>query len=435
MSKLEVRVFDSLASCAALSADMARVNQASPRPCPFSTFEFLANHVAHNGIAPEARDASALILTAHRGGELVGYMPLSRVSDHVLGRDREKIEYLVRHDVDRPHLVARQQDLAACAEAFYRKLLETEREWTFLELEQQDEASPLYPIPASLDLDAFHVRLYEGASNATIDVIYPTLLDYFRAFSKKMRSNVGRYSRRLFESGEVQVLSSSGGDGCLPWLDVYRSVEARSWKNGIDWVVGEDPRRVGYFRGLMGAGQPMTLGVQVLTLDGCPIAAIINGRFLNGMHALQIAYDERFRELDPGAMMLLVSMKKAIDERCAFYDLLSGYGYFKERWLARMTPSRSVQVFRKGSLHHLKALGGEYKRQVLGGTDPQADAKRNLAKPAVVDRADVEHARSTSEERQTEGARLLGQLRGSGVPMGVLAHDDLLAAMPFAATG
>lgn len=442
MSALDVRVFESLQTCAPIRADMARVNDASPRPCPFSTLEFLANHVEHNGIAPGCADARPLMLTAFRGGELVGYLPLCRVRDRVLGRAREKITYLVKHDLDRPHLVARQDDQAACAEAFYRNLVESERDWTFLELDQQDEGSPLYPLPPSVDTDGLYLRLFESTSNATIAIPYATLADYFRALSKKMRSNVGRGARRLFDAGDVQIVASSGaamGDG---WLDLYRSIEERSWKSGIDWVVGSDPRRIAYFRGLMSPGQPMGIRFILLVSGGVPIAGIINGRFGGGMHALQIAYDEGFRELDPGGMMLLVSMKQAIEERCAYYDLLSGYGYFKERWLARITPSRNVQLFRRGSLHHLKAIGGEYRRHLLGLVDPQAGAKKNLAKAAKVagEGAAEEEGGGrgaadpgSAAAGRAEAARMLAELRGSGAAMQIMGKDELMAAMPFAA--
>jgi hypothetical protein len=432
---IEVRVFESLESCAHLRADMGRLNEASPRPCPFSTYEFLANHVQHHGPASAREGGRALFLTAFRGETLVGYMPLRWVADRILGRTRKKIEYLVTRDLDRPHLVARQADAALCAEAFYRYLLDAESDWTFLELVQQDETSPLHPLPPSLAGSDVYVRLYENAPNATIPVVYPSLGDYFRAFSKKMRSNVGRYARRLFQAGDVQVVSSSAAAALPGLLDAYRSVELRSWKDGIDDVVGGDPRRTEYFRGLIQPDQPMRIGVRLLTLDGCPIAGIINGRFLDGMHALHIAYDEGFSELDPGAMMLLLSMKEAIDQRCAFYDLLSGYGYFKERWLARITPSRSVQVYRAGSLHHAKALLGEYKRHVLARTDPQATAQHNPAREAAAGRRDAARGSHPweADRQRADSTRLIAELSASGMPIDCMSHQDLVAAMPFAA--
>jgi CelD/BcsL family acetyltransferase involved in cellulose biosynthesis len=424
---VEVRVFESLESCAHLRADMARLNEASPRPCPFSTFEFLANHVQHNGSSSTRQGERTLFLTAFRGEALVGYMPLRWVADRIFGRTRKKIEYLVTHDIDRPHLVARQADTAPCAEAFYRYLLDAESDWTFLELVQQDEASPLHTLAPSLAESDVYVRFYENASNATIPVVYPSLGDYFRALSKKMRNNVGRCARRLFQAGDVQIVSSSATATLPGMLDVYRSVELRSWKDGIDDVVGGDPRRIDYFRGLVQPEQPMRISVRLLTLDGRPIAGIINGTFLDGMYALQIAYDEGFSDLDPGAMMLLVSMKEAIERRCAFYDLLSGYGYYKERWLARMTPSTSVQVYRAGSLHHLKAVLGEYKRRVLACNDPQPTANANPAKGTATHRRDA-----AAGLPRADATSLLANLQASGVAIDRLTHGELVDAMPFA---
>jgi hypothetical protein len=431
--ELRVVAFDSFEACSSLHGDMGRVNEAAPRPCPFSTVEFLANHVEHNGVCPTGPAGRILLLVAFRGEAVVGYLPLRKVRDRVLGRTREKIEFLVTNDLDRPHLVARREDESACAEAFGRYLRESEREWTFLEFQEQDAASPLHLVSERMESNDYYARHYENASNATIDLAYPSLDAYFRAFSKKMRSNVGRYARRMFEAGEVQLFSSSAPEAMERMLAIYRSVERRSWKRGIDWVVGDHPHRLEFFRGLMRPEQPMRIDVLVLGLDGCPVAAMINGRFLDRMYALQIAYDHDYAELDPGAMMLLVSVKSAIDQRCTAYDLLSGYAYFKERWLARITPSQSVQVYRRKTLHHLKAVLGEYKRRVVARTE-EGTARRNAAKEAIVDDPDFEKNAEVRDALRAEGVRLLADLCASNVPHEALRHEELLASMPFGTT-
>ena len=428
--RLRVIAFDSFEACASLQEEMRRVNEASPRPCPFSTAPFLANHVMHNGISPARPGGSVLLLVAHRGDALVGYLPLRKVRDRVFGQTREKIEFLVTNDLDRPHLVARAEDEAVCADAFGRHLLDHERGWTFLEFREQDERSPIHALAASSDPGRFYTRHYENASNATIELPYPSLDAYFHSFSKKMRSNVGRHARRLFEAGEVRLVSSGAPETMERMLELCRSVERRSWKKGIDWVVGDEPHRLDFFRGLMGPDQPMRITVQVLGLDGRPIAAMINGRYLDRMHALQIAYDADYAELDPGAMMLLVSVKSAIDQRCSAYDLLSGYSYFKERWMARITPSRSVQIYRRNSLHHVKAVLGEFKRGIAGRLD-EGTARRNSAKEAVVLDPDFEANASVRRALRAEGVRLLADLCASNMPLDVLGHEEIVGAMPF----
>ncbi len=431
-ANLSIRSYDSFESCSSLHAEMRRINAASPRPCPFSTPEFLANHIKHNGVSPGVPGGRPLLLMAFRGETLVGYVALRRVRDRPFGRVREKIDFLVTHDRDRPHLVAREKDQAECAAAICRHLRENEPDWTFLEFEEQDETSPFHTLRESFDKE-YYARWSENASNATIEGDYPSLEAYFKTFSKKMRSNVSRYARRLFDAGDVQLVSSSAPGALAGLLDVYRSVERRSWKNGIDWVVGDEPHRLAFFRELMRPGQPMRIRVSILALDGCPIAAIINGRYLNRMYALQIAYDEDYADLDPGAMMLLASMKSAIDERCVAYDLLSGYGYFKERWLARITPSRSVQVYRTGTLHHFKAILGEYKRHVVACCDAQIAAKANPVKECIRERGEREAHSAVNEALRAESARLLSELRTSSGLLQTLSHEALVDAMPFAA--
>jgi hypothetical protein len=114
---------------------------------------------------------------------------------------------------------------------------------------------------------------------------------------------------------------------------------------------------------------------------------------------------------------------------------LSGYGYYKERWLARITPSKSVQVYHTGSLHHFKAVFGEYRRHILGATDPQANAKRNLAKEKASCRRDTTVDIGATDRRRTDSTRLLAELQASGTPIYRRSHSELVDTMPLAVTG
>ena len=158
----------------------------------------------------------------------------------------------------------------------------------------------------------------------------------------------------------------SSDPAITPYLfDLYRIVESRSWKSTADAAIGRDPKWVEYYEGLLGARQPMHLSIHVLLLDGVPIAGLINGSFQKGLYALHIAYDQGLSRLAPGAAVLLMGMRQAIDGRFAFFDLLWGFGYYKTRWLAEMTETRSVQIYRKGGIFFWRRMLGDLKRRML----------------------------------------------------------------------
>jgi hypothetical protein len=103
----------------------------------------------------------------------------------------------------------------------------------------------------------------------------------------------------------------------------------------------------------------MAIAIQILLLDGVPIAGIISGDFDKGLYALHIVYDDRVNPLAPGSAMLLMGVRRAISRDCEFFNLLSGSGYYKSRWLAQTTETRVGQIYRIGGLLFWRRLFGD----------------------------------------------------------------------------
>ena len=87
--------------------------------------------------------------------------------------------------------------------------------------------------------------------------------------------------RTLLAAGDVQLLTSSDPETLAPLFELYRSVEAHSWKARSDVAFAGRNRWIEYYRGLMDVGQPMRVAIHVLLLDGVPIAGLITGAFVN----------------------------------------------------------------------------------------------------------------------------------------------------------
>jgi hypothetical protein len=343
-----------------------------------------------------------------------------------------QIDWLTAHTADRPHLVAGPGYANEASEAFYTYLLKRKPEWSLLEFQQQDEASPLFPPSAAIDLKGCRVRQWPNMENGTIPVRWKTVDEYFRAFSKKFRSNVSRQMRTLFSAGEVEFLMSSDPAITPHLFELYRAIEPRSWKSKVDTAIGRDPKWVEYYKGLLGARQPMRLSIHVLLLDGVPIAGLINGAFGRGLYALHIVYDQGLSRLAPGAAVLLMGMRHAIEGRYAFFDLLWGFGYYKTRWLAEMTQTRSVQIYRRGGVFFWQRMLGDLKRRLLGsGTRGEPV----LFNPVSRDAGELRAASSAafvpemSAEEKNRVAVLVARVRqGQGE---FLSRQGLASVIPF----
>jgi len=430
-----VRCFGSLEEAAFLREDVNALNRAGTRPDPFSTFEFFENFLRYEKFFPQDQNLRLWFLAAFDAGRLVGYMALKQLTHKVLGLRASKIDFLVTHDADRPQLVARPEHALAVSEAFYAYLLERKREWSFLEFRQQDAASPLFPPPAAARLKGYLVREWPSLDNGTIPLRWDTLDAYFKSFSPKFRSNVSRQMRSLLAAGEVEYLASSDPAITPALFELYHSIEPRSWKSRAGAAIGRYPQWVEYFKGLLDARQPMRVSIQLLLLDGVPVAGFISGAFMKRLYALHMVYDDRLSRLAPGSALLLMAMRQAIDGRYALFNLLSGFGYYKVRWQAQMTETRIAQIYRAGSLLFWRRVLGDWMRRVFSARPNKAPVLFNSLRRDVGERESEQAERGkiprlpiSHEERERIAALIAEVRKGQGE---FLSAAELAAVMPF----
>jgi hypothetical protein len=367
---ISVRCFQSLEDAAALRVAVNAINLAAPRPDPFSTFEFYENFLRHEVRGVRAQARRPWFLAAFRGEQLVGYLALREYVRQFFGVDTTTLGFLVTHGADRPHIVARAEDLPEVTAAFCSYLFSRGHEWSLLDLHQQDAASPLFAPREAVDRNRYMVRDWPSLENCSVRIRWSTSGEYFKALSKKMRSNVGRHARSLLSLGRMELLASSDLHVNAALFELYRCVEPHSWKAQAHLSL--DHNRIAYFNGLLQPEQPMRIAIQVLLLDGLPVAGLITGAFMDGLYALHTAFDQRLSRFGAGTFMLWLGMRQAIEGRCAFFNLLSGFRYYKVRWLADVTETRSAQIYRLGSLPCWHRRLGDLRRRILPAHDPQA---------------------------------------------------------------
>lgn len=425
---IEVRCFDSFAAAAALRAPADALNRASARPDPFSTFAFFETFRRHDESHPDGRGSGLWLLAAFRGEHLVGYAALQRVTRRHWGLPFATVGFLVTRDTDRPHVVARAEDLQEVGAAMYAYLLRRRDEWSLLEFQQQDAASPLLPPPPGVDLGGHRVATWHSMENGSVRVRWASLADYFQALPKKFRANLGRQLTALLASGRAELLVSSDPRTTPLLFELYLGIEPHSWKSQASATISRHPRRIEYFRRLLDADQPMRLTIQLLLLDGVPVAGLITGAFGDGLYALHIVHDERLARLAPGSAMLLLGMRQAIAGGHAVFNLLSGFGYYKTRWLAEITETRIAQIYRRGSLPWWHRLAGDLRRRLLPPAAPQAPARFNPARRAVGARG-LPPAPPRPADTRARIDTLVAQARYDGAEF--LGAAALAAALPL----
>jgi len=423
----------------ALRTDIDALNLASPRPDPFSTCEFYATILQHGIRLKDNEKIELWFLCAFDDNQLIGYLGLKRLTQTGWMGKQRKLDFLVGHEADRPHVVARSQHLEEVTASFYR-YLSARHDWDFLDLQQQDASSVLFPLPRSVHLRRCWIDEYPTWENCTIRLRWNSAQEYYDALSSNLRSALRRQLRKLLAHGKVELLTSMDPRATPALFDLYCSIESRSWKGDTDIAIGSDPTRVRYFKTLLGARQPMQIVIQILLLDGMPIAGLVSGSFSGpsgkGLYGLQVAFDRELSALAPGSFMLLLGMRHAILGGYAFFNLLSGFGYFKSRWLADATNTRSIQIYRIGSLYFWRRLCGNVRRRLRLQRErlsaPQFNPLRRSVNIATYDERHASSGTSPNQVRSQERAlceELVAHARQSECEF--LSAPDLRSVLEF----
>jgi CelD/BcsL family acetyltransferase involved in cellulose biosynthesis len=429
-------VFRSIRGVPLLESALDELNMASRRPSPFAGTGFLQGFLDHDEFAALGQDV--LLLAAVEGDALVGFLPLRRAPVRLFGRVERKVEFVVTHDSDRPGIVARPEDEERCARAFFRHLFRRER-FSVLELVNQEEASPLLR-PLRRRHPRYYARTLDGLSTAIIQTRDHDFGTWFSGLDSHFRLNVGRLGRRLLGAGRVEWVSACDPRARLPLLELYLDLERRSWKrqNGL----GRHPERVALHRVLCEPGQDLRLSFHFLRIDGAVIAGSIDADFPGVRYGMETCYDESLAKLGPGHLQSLLTIREAFVRQAPSFNLFGGYCYYKGSWGAQLLSTRTLQVFRAGSAHWVKALLGDVRRRVRHSAAAAPGSNRfNPAKRDVEGReeapvtAPAAPPAPTFEVERELAERTLSCLVAQGIAVERLSGDALLAALPFKGPG
>jgi hypothetical protein len=311
--------------------------------------------------------------------------------------------------------MARPADELRCAEIFLHHL-GGEPGWSFLEFVEQDETSPLAKAAASTILapDRLHVRRFENNPTAVIHLAGVGWDDYLSRLGEH-RKKVANRARRLFEAGLVELVSSRDTAATPSLLELYQDLEQRSWKAGTKASIARHPARQEIYLAVTRGDTPLAPEIHLLLLDGLPVAGRITCRFGRGQYWLESTFADGHGDLAPGNVLFLLSVRKALDHGADFINLLGNFEHAKARWNAEIIPTASVQVFRRGSLHHWKSRLGDLRRRLTPAKVTQRTATRNLSKPQApaapdrtsgLDEAHRDRCRAVLERLGAGGARL-----------------------------
>ena len=137
----------------------------------------------------------------------------------------------------------------------------------------------------------------------------------------KKRKEIRRLRSRLEALGVIEFSMLSGVDPVAAWTKDFLALEASGWKGRGGSALASCPSTAAFFTEVVaGARAADKLDMLKLTLDGRPLAMLINFRAAPGSFAFKIAFDENYARFSPGVLINIESMKMLDHLQIAWTD-------------------------------------------------------------------------------------------------------------------
>lgn len=340
---VEARWADGMPALLEQRADWNRLVLGLRDPRFFHEHAWHASYLAHL----EADTDRVHVVSLLRDGRVVALFPLRRVRRTVAG-----IELNVWELPHAPHvdlcdiLVARSEDSAALMCEMVRALSRRcEFPWDALHLPRMlDDSVALRAIQAA---PLSFVQL--ARSGRSMYFRCDSLADALRDVTPQFSRNLRRQRRKLDRHGRTEVALVREPGELPAAFDDFLRVEASGWKGtcGCGSAIALHREVEGFYRELaLRFGAERRCAINLLRLDGRPIAAqfgLLDNRRLN---LLKIAYDEAYAAEAPGSRLLHDVLTHCcdagdIDE----LSLVTGPSWASGRWNPQAHDVWSAWVF------------------------------------------------------------------------------------------
>jgi CelD/BcsL family acetyltransferase involved in cellulose biosynthesis len=218
------------------------------------------------------------------------------------------------------------------------------------------------PAPAQAALEGRGRRVF-----ATVGVRSPFLVlprrfdDLLQGASHNLRSQVGRRRRGLERQGRLRFRTTTGGPRLARDLDAFLRVEAAGWKARAGTAIMSDPVTERLYRDFAAAAAERGwLRLQLLEVDGVPIAADLGCAINGSAFLIKTGFDEAYARHSPGLVLRAEVLRSSIEEGLTDYDFLGGPDPYKLRWTSVVRPRMRVRAINR----HVGALAETYRRAV-----------------------------------------------------------------------
>lgn len=328
-----VEVLRSLKEFESIGDELAHILPAQSIPQPFMAMAWLKAWIGQF-----LAGKTIWVVTVRRNNELVGLLPLCIRRRRIGPLSFRTLEYIGAKHAGWIGLIE-DEDISTVTGLMLRELYQNPGQWDLGLFEKLRKKDNVIMLGERLKDVGFSVRTYplvniHGLNTYSSGEVF---LASLKSRKKAFINDVRRLHRKLSKNGIVQV-SVYGARSKLEvahGLDAIDEVIAHSWqgKTGVSPFAHKNLAARHFHHDLIKQASPdCSPIIQVLTLDGRPIA--YDYGFQAGSHftIYSVEYHEAYAAFSPGHMLHYFSISSMFDEGVRSVDFGIGEGDYKRNW-------------------------------------------------------------------------------------------------------
>ena len=343
---MRVRAIRDVSEFAAMKGCWDQMLEGSDHDFPFYSWTWYSTWWKHFG-----HDSELLVLVAEEGPDRVeGIAPLMRTRTHLRGMPVREVRFLDNSIGPRNAFLLRPGEVGLRAlRGMVQYLVDHRAEWDLATL-------------TNIDAKAFYLgELVEHARRTGLRILeeparqspYVQIAGDFSTywannFNSKHRYNIRRCLRMLSEAGRYRVVDYTAPRDMETALRLAFQVSASSWKARIGTHMNGCYDREAFYReSTRLLAQQGQVRIWVAMLDDYPIAVMYQLASEKAVHLLVSDFDEGYRDLSPGSVLLYQVLEKLHSENKPQFDFCGNAYDYKQQWATGVKPHVTLQLFNR----------------------------------------------------------------------------------------
>ena len=311
---------------------------------------------------------SLYVLTAHRGLNMIGALPLMICQRRVAGLTLKEAHLLAGEHSHVNQILVKAGD-GKIIDLFFERLLQDG-----IDLIRIDDIPDVFATPFSIcDFCRSHRLLKEIKSIKASPFIQVegSFEEFRKKLSKKFRELLNNRLNRIKRAGSFNIRSYANPADYELLLKDMQLISSDSWQTQNSTGLFSTAESSAFYRNLLSHSFENGYGeVNILYLADKPVAFEYHIFHKATEYCLKVEFAQQFAKLSPGAVLDQELVKRAFGADTEIYDLLGYESEYKSRWTKDVRRQYRYYLYKRSSLpavaeyflkHRLRSTLGKIK--------------------------------------------------------------------------